>query len=60
MRDGDASDMPYSNTIERAISVTFSRSFDGAVRDAAEDDLLGGAAGERDLHQSSSSSFVWR
>ena len=42
--------MPYSNTIRRAISVTFSRSFDGAVRDTPEDELLRRPAREGDLH----------
>ena len=42
--------MPYSKTIERASSVDLLEVVRGAVRDAAEDDLLGGAPGEVHLH----------
>jgi len=45
VRDVTDAPMPHSKTIDRAICVTFSRSL-RAVRDAAEDDLLGGAAGK--------------
>ena len=53
--------MPYSNTIARASLGHLLEVVGGAVRDPPEDDLLGGPAGEGDLHHvDSSSSFVWR
>ena len=51
VRDGAISDMPYSKTIERAICGDPLEVVGGAVRDAAEDDLLGRPAGEEDHHQ---------
>ncbi len=50
VRDGATSDMPNSKTIDAGDLRHLLEVAGGAVRDPAEDDLLGGPAGERDLH----------
>ena len=51
VRDGATSDIPNSNTIERAICGDALEVVRGAVRDPAEHDLLGRPAGEEHHHQ---------
>jgi hypothetical protein len=60
VREVTVSDMPHSNTIERAISVTFSRSFAAPFVTRPKTTSSAARPARATTIRSTSSSFVWR